>query len=268
MQIAGLFDAILFEEKNPHLIILPENTGYLDSLSKEKRRELVSRMSTKERVVILDSHYSYDSIKDKKVAVLEFETGGDETESYTKQLLVPAVEYIPRVIRVPGDLLLKRDWSAYFEEYISIEKGSETTIGAHENLRIGALFCSEVLTPTLYRATARLGANIFVNTASHSLLNSSENIYNQVVKFSKARAVESNRFFVQSGNSVPSFLIDNHGRMLGETARDKNSILYADVLLLENKTIATITGDAWVLVFLLLSIGGLRKGGYKKTRNV
>lgn len=258
VQIADLFDSILYKEEHPRIIILPENTGYLDSLSDKKRRELVGRMSMKERVVILDSHYSYDSEKNEKIAVLEFETGDDKINRYKKQLLVPAVEYIPRIIRIPGDTLLEEDWSSYFEEYLSIGKGKETTISTHENLRIGALFCSEALTPILYRTSTHLGANILINTASHSVLNSSEHMYDQIVKFSKVRAAENNRFFVQSGNRVPSFSIDNHGRMLGEIGGDQHSILYTKVLLLENKTIATVIGEAWIVVFLLLSIRGFR----------
>lgn len=266
IQIEGLFDSILYKQEHPHIIILPENTGYLDSLSEEGRRKLVSRMSTKERVVILDSHYSFDLEKNEKIAVLEFETGDDETQHYEKQLLVPAVEYIPGVIRVPSDALLKSDWSTYFEEYLSIGKGRETTIGTHENLRMGALFCSEALTSTLYRESTRLGANILINTASHSVLNSSEHMYNQIVKFSKVRAAENNRFFIQSGNSVPSFSIDNHGRMLGETERNQHSILYTDALLLENKTIATVIGESWIILFLLFSIGGLVRVSREHTR--
>jgi len=256
LQIAGLFDTILFEGKNPHLILLPENSEYLASLTAEKRKDLVRRMSKKEKVVIVDSYYSYDSEQNRKVAVLEYETGNNEIQSYTKQLLVPTAEYLPRIILLLGNLFLEKDWNVYFENYLSIEKGGETTVGMHENLRIGALFCSEVLTPTLYKESTQRGANLLVNTASHSILNSSEQIYNQILKFSKVRAVENNRFFVQSGNSVPSFAIDNHGRMLGETGRSKNSILYTDVLLLENKTVATRTGGLWIMMFALLSIGG------------
>lgn len=257
VQIEGLFDSILYKQEHPHIIILPENTGYLQSLSEKKRLELVRRMSTKERVVILDSHYSYDNTKDTKIAILEFETEGDEIEDYKKQLLVPAVEYIPEAVRTLGDVLLKEDWSTHFEKYLSIGRGGKTTIGTHGNIRMGALFCSEALTPTLYRASTRLGANVLINAASHSVLNSSEHMYGQIIKFSKVRAAENNRFFVQSGNNVPSFSIDNHGRMLGETGRDKHSILYTDVLLLENKTIATRVGEAWIVIFLLLSVGGL-----------
>jgi apolipoprotein N-acyltransferase len=255
-QIAGLFDAILFEGKNPHLILLPENSRYLEGLSTEKRKNLVHRMSAEENVAIVDSRYLYDKTKGSNVAILEFETGDDEIESYEKQLLVPTAEYLPHIINVLGNLFLEKDWNEHFEEHLSISNGDKTTIGEHEELRIGALFCSEVLTPSLYRESTRLGANILVNTASHSVLNNSEHLYNQIIKFSKTRAVENNRFFVQSGNSVPSFFIDNHGRMLGETERDKNSILYADVLLLENKTVATTTGDIWVFLFLLL-VGGV-----------
>jgi apolipoprotein N-acyltransferase len=259
MRVANLFDVILYEKEHPELILLPEYTGYIASLSKTEKRELVSRMSTETNVAIVDSRRVRSIDNDYNVSVLELETGDGFTQSYTKQLLVPTAEYIPLSIMFLGNMFLNDGWSNSFETKLTLGKGNKTTVIKHNELRIGALFCGEVITPQLYRETTRRGANLLVNVASHSFLNNSVHLYNQVVKFSKTRAVENNRYFVQSGNLAPSFVINNHGRLLGETDKDKNTVLYADVILLTNTTFANKIGGLWILVFLLLSLVGLRK---------
>lgn len=256
VQVSSLFDTILYEDKNPELIVLPENTAYMNSLSEEERRELVDRMSQKNDTVIIDTARTFEQAKQGAVASLSFDTK-EGTEHYTKQLLVPTAEYIPFSLSLFGDLFLSEGWDDYFKTRLAFKREGGTTLGGLKELRVGALFCSEVLTPSLYREATLHGANILTNSASHAFLNNSLSLYPQIVKFSKVRAVENNRYFVQAGNKVPSFVIDNHGRLLGETTSEDHSILYAEARAIANKTIATRLGNFPVFLFSLFTILGL-----------
>jgi len=254
--IMNLFDQIIFENEHPNLIILPENTGYLESLSEIGKKKLLSRVSKDKDIMIIDSHRERRA-SDNDTSILEFETKTEGPQTYVKKLLVPGAEYLPKFVEYVGNVFLKKNWQLPFKEQVAFTKGGEMSIGTLGDLKVGALFCSEAFTPSLYRETVNLGANLLVNSASHSLLHDSKTIYSQVVKFSKVRAAENNRYYIQAGNVVPSFVITNHGRMIAETSREKEAILYSDVLLLKQKTLATKIGDTWILLFFLIYISGM-----------
>lgn len=263
LRIESLFDTILYQNENPDLILLPEGLGYLRSLTDEGRSVLLERMSGKSPVMILDS-YRQNIAGSHAKSVLEFETGEGRAQQYTKQLLLPAVEFIPSLLTVFGNTFLREGWNYAFLERLAYSRGSEITLGLHREMRVGALFCSEVLSAELYRKTVREGANLLTNSASHAYLSDSKNLYQQIVKFSKVRAAENNRYFIQSGNVAPSFLIDNHGRMRMETQHGEDAVLYSNASLLENTTVATRSGEFWGPLFIFISLFSIIRSFVKK----
>ena len=52
----------------------------------------------------------------------------------------------------------------------------------------------------------------------------------------KVRAVESRRWYIQSGNMVPAFAVDSYGQVVGETEWGTSQVLSVRAPVLEERT--------------------------------
>ncbi len=214
---------------NPEVIILPEDSRFLQTLGKDKKlkRFLAGTFGGKE-VLLIDSgrYVEMDGARSR----IHFFNTKDQTEtSYDKIFLAASGEYTPYFTQ--GLLqILKRDDVLQTMKRKTYAKGKKLKVGVFKGVKVGALFCSEVYSASLYRSLVRdSGADILVNLSSQSRFHGSRILYRQNVNVAKVHAVQNNRYYVQATNVAPSFVLDNKGRLVAESGWGKASILYANV---------------------------------------
>lgn len=160
---------------------------------------------------------------------------GTTTASTYKRFLLPFGEYIP--------YLYSRGFFANTASFRDLAALGTYTPGAMPGVvatpsgaNIGVLFCDEALSPTMYRALALRGANVLVNVSSQLWFNQSRTVFAQMQHAAAVRAVESRRWFVDASNATPAFVLDEYGRIVGETPWDSTGVMRLPVPLLEGRT--------------------------------
>jgi apolipoprotein N-acyltransferase len=86
-------------------------------------------------------------------------------------------------------------------------------------------------------------------------------IYSQMQNVAKVRAVENDRWFVQSANMSPAFVLDNHGEVIAESEWNIPSVLQVPVAPRLNQTLYTKIGEGFVAL-LVVVVGMLFASSY------
>lgn len=251
-EVDAMFRKLATRGNHFDIIVLPENTFYFSRLPQISRSYRLSSLSRHGEVVIVDSIRTNSPGTDESlIAFINSERA--EVVTRAKRLLVPQGEYLSYGVAWLGKIFLGNEWYELFSDRRALERGEEMALGHSDETAIGALFCSEVLTPNIYRDLTRAGAEILTNSASHSVFTDSKNLQEQIVKYSKLRAVESGRYYVQAGNRVPSFVLSRKGELLEETGRGESMVLETKVLTYNYRTIFSVVGTEGVLgLFIIL----------------
>ncbi len=224
-------------------IILPEGLGFLA----RPASVLAARELQTSPYLIIDSQMQRDGTKR-----MEYFDAKQKNSSYTyKYSLVPFGEYYPVWLRSVLTIVGYREKFAA-RTSSTLKSGPrpepiQTPIG-----RVAALFCQEVLSPSLYQSQTKAGAEILINAASHVWYHDSRLIYAQMMRAAKIRAVENRRFFIQASNTSPSFVLDAYGRVVDESPWEKEGVLFADVYLSSLKTPYARLGLWWLIIPLLI----------------
>lgn len=251
-EVDQMFRGIASGDEHFDIIILPENTFYLARLPGISRNYRLDSLSRNGEVVIIDSVRT-DTVGPDESFITFTSSKNREVVARAKRLLVPQGEYLSYGTAWLGKLFLGNEWYELFFDKRSLERGSGVVLGYSGNTAIGALFCSEVLTPNIYRDLTKAGAEVLTNSASHSVFADSKILYQQILKYSKLRAVENSRYYIQAGNRVPSFVISNKGELLAETDTSESSVLKAAVLTHNHQTPLTTAGTGSVFFITALS---------------
>ncbi|MDP1707112.1 MAG: apolipoprotein N-acyltransferase [bacterium] len=259
------FKTLLWEAKDnydPDIIILPEDARLLRKMEIAKEQNyLTKNFGDRERLIIessrvteptgeVKSKFFFINTKDGTVAISE------------KFFLVPNGEYLPYITQVIASIM-NDESLAKFKEERNYHRGTVARVASFRGVKIGALFCSEIITNILYQKLTNQGANILINAASQSLFHGSYLLYNQTVNMGQVRAVENNRYFIQASNFVPSYVVSNTGRVVARSAWGETSVLGATVPAITHNTPYSKLGDWILLLSLIIVILGLpkRRGG-------
>lgn len=173
-----------------------------------------------------------------------------------KQFLLPMGEHIPYFYQVLIRLLGGSELLQTFVDVRGYAPGPSGGVGVARGSVIAARFCDESMSPELYRAQVRAGANILVDISSLSWFHGSPLVYEQMKLIAKVRAVENGRWFVQSGNMSPAFMIDDHGRLVDETEWGTASVLVHDVPSKSGMTPYSFAGSLVMVIPILLLLLG------------
>lgn len=189
-------------------------------------------------------------------------------EYYKKQMLLPQGEYSSYWVKYFAMIFNQKKWIASFEAERYTIPGSASSIyeaGYFDTtksglIKIGGILCYEIISPVFFRKQTEAGANILAVLASHAIFPNSKSLLNQTISIAKVRAIENNRFVVQSTNKNSSFIVSNEGEIVFISDPNKVSSYTADVPLIENKTFYTKHGDLIVIfsfIFPMLVFGYL-----------
>lgn len=154
-----------------------------------------------------------------------------EIGRYTKQMLMPLGEYAPAFTQTFFSLLQDPELHLFLQDVgHSPEVGRQLNVGEFNNVRLGGLLCSDMLSPHLYRALVREHrAQILVNLSNHFWFHGSKTLYWKTMQMARVHAVQNRAPIVVSNNVAPSFALDSDGTLLAEAGWNRREILYVDI---------------------------------------
>ena len=232
--IKELFVEISESKRSVDIIALPEDSRFLITLLKNGEIEsFMQGLFGEERVMIIDSSRVRNATGFVRSRVYYHTTVSGDLVTDEKQFLMPHGEYTPYLYRFLLTILGQGEIVDRLDRDRGYTKGNkERIVGTYEGVAVGALFCSEILSPSLYKKlTNENGANILVNLSSQSWFHGSKILYNQTISMAKIHAAQNNRYFVQSGNKSPAFILSNTGEVIVESSGDISSVIYAEIAL-------------------------------------
>lgn len=230
----NIIESIGYSGEDPDIIIFPESSRFIRTLM-NNRRDLDTFFDSifggKEKLIIDSGPISNNESEKSYLQIYYYNTADKKLDTYEKIFLTPYGEYMPNYMRFILTILGQKDFMEKYDTHTRYSRGDNLVSGSINNINIGTLFCSEIASPILYRKLAdEQSADFLVNLSSQSWFNGSPALYRQTINVAKVRAIENNRYFVQASNFVPSFIIDNTGKVVAESEWNKNSILYADII--------------------------------------
>lgn len=232
------------------IFVLPEGSNFLNQTGPSA--DILNGISFPKNSFIIDSGFPRFSGKNQLTAIF-YDTKINYSKEQLKMLLSPFGEYLPYVVKVPA-LLINRKWVESFERTRgSIKSKTEEAVVFSDSIgrQMGALFCSESLSPYFAQKLTEKGAQAIIDIGSLSFSHGSRNLDRQVGSILQFRAAESNKYLVGATNYGTSYVIDNTGEIIKSTADFDAQILPAEINLLSGKTPYHQYGD-WVLIFVSL----------------
>tara|TARA_Y100000310_G_scaffold314736_1_gene364397 strand:+ start:852 stop:2462 length:1611 start_codon:yes stop_codon:yes gene_type:complete len=255
----ALLSTIKKENRSPKIIIFPEDSRFLVGLTVAEEQNFLKEIFNDQEVLIIDS--ARIPKEEGKPVALTFNflnITEDQIVFSDKQFLIPHGEYIPYlsagILRLTGN----GEWVDNFSASRGFSKGKNVKLVDFMDFKIGALACSEAMSLSFNRKLVDQGTGFIINIASHSLFNGSKILYNQILNMGKLRAIENNRYYVHAGNFVPSFVIDNQGRLVQESDWGEDSLIYQDIAIIESDSFYNRFGR-WIFsgLFILIIFIGL-----------
>jgi apolipoprotein N-acyltransferase len=234
--MADLLKKAKEEKIEPDIIVFPEDSRFLAYYTNPQYNEFFKNVFEGKEKLVIDSARLDDGGNIRSVLYF-FNTKSGEKQNYKKMLLMFNGEYLPYIVSFAARLIGQSGWVDDFNNFRSYSKGEEITSGEFDGIKMGALFCSEIVSPELYRSVTKKGAEVLINIASDAAFHNSSLLVKQMLDTAKVRAVENNRYFIQAGNSGPSFIIDNKGRVVMFSDNPGAEILYGEVRVIGDKSV-------------------------------
>ena len=232
-------------QSSPDIIVLPEDSYALPYLGTTTIQTLLER--EKKEVMLIDSAQVSDALGTRE-RIFFYSSARGVVGTSDKTFLMPYGEYLPHIAVATARLFNFQEWLSAFDDVRGYQRGNIAVPISFDGHVLGVLFCSEIIPDSLYRKLAGGGADIFFNVASHADFHNGERIlYNQTLSSAKMKAAANRRFFVQAGNYMPSFVLNERGEILGESVRGEDSVLLVKAGFNTTKTPYTRFGD-WILL--------------------
>ncbi len=217
------------------ILLFPEG-GRGTELTNEEARVLSTRTLNGRTAIIDSGIVSEGEVFFERAFVRD--SSGEVTDTYDKLFLVPQGEYTPWlasvVLRIPGASFLRENISRAERSYA---RGHLLSTINMQTARVGLLFCSDILSPSLYRTLARDGAEVFFNASSLAALHGSPVANRVFLQIARVRAVENGRFLAISSYEAPASVISEQGVILSQTPEEPGvTVLSYDVPRRNEKT--------------------------------
>jgi len=233
------------------IVIFPESSNFsktlLNFLDDVSAKDYFNRLSDKEFIVI-DNNILPDE-ESYKSRTLFINSKNGVSDFYDKQLLTPAGEYIPYVLRL---LLFTLGKSALTLESSGLKMGTHPELLNYKNLQIKILVCSDVVSPSI-SSQDQYGLLIFLQNLG--VFKGSKAIESQFLSLLRFRAAENGKYAVLASNFGRSYVINNSGNIVKSTDSSGYQILTADVVPNKERTWYNKLGDLPILLLSLAIFG-------------
>jgi apolipoprotein N-acyltransferase len=194
-------------EKKPDIIIWPELSKDYVLQNDQYLAYLHKTITSKGPELLVGTSYKDYSDKKKKFNIaFILKSDGGTTEPYRKTRIFP------------------------FSETLWLSRGNEyKTLPSLTLLKnIGCMICLESIYPNVSRGLTRAGANVLVCISTDAAFGNSmiPYIHSQSMVI---RAVENNMYGIHAGNTGPSIICDNKGRITTRIPYGKTAFATADI---------------------------------------
>ena len=236
-------------------VILPEYS-HLWELQPEADTAALTRILKRDDGLVIDS------VQEKSQGlghnlISYHKSNGDTLFHQQKYFSVPGGEYVPYVYQVILAYVGQEQLLLHFNEQKSINHGDTPELPfAFEGVKYGALACSGIIAPELYRGMTARGAEILTSSASIDTMGISPSYSDQVIKMAKLHAVANARPFVQASRGGYSYIIDQNGGFVDKKLERGYGVLRGEVTSNSSRTTYSYTSD-WVVIvgiFVIISM--------------
>ncbi|KND50624.1 MAG: apolipoprotein N-acyltransferase [Parcubacteria bacterium C7867-001] len=219
-------------EPYPDMIVVPEGFSLDQAYSSIELHDSVLNLFKGKDILIVNSEYrsvtetegttSYDRyIAPTKPGSVEhatlyyYSTVHGKIASYAKMFLMPLGEYQPYTTSPVLSLFGDPEIDQYLTRLRSLVRGSETVAVPWNGKIVGALLCSESISPYLFHdLAANKGASVLVELFNPAWFRGSRTLSEKMEQIGKVHAVRNRAWYLQSANASPSFIIDPTGRVV------------------------------------------------------
>ncbi len=231
--------------KPADIVVMPEYSGFFDSSYKQYAlRNLRARGTI---VTTIEGEGSPNTNQ-----LVYYSADNAFISRQDKTFLIAGGEYVPYIFEGLFRSL-KRDYIVDgFNQSEQVRKGNSIEYPVETpSAIIGGLACSGVVNLSEYRRMSKEGADILVNPASLSLLNTSSLYHAQERYLTRFHSVANARAFVQASRSGESYIRDSDGEIVS-FANGDSGLIESSVARNSDRTIYTLTGENLVLAMLFV----------------
>jgi len=131
-----------------------------------------------------------------------------------KEFFLPLGEYMPYIYEALFRALGQGEKVDRLKKERAYVPGGQSSAISFLGERLGALSCSEVLSPSLYRHLVKgEGATLLINLSSLSWFHGGVNPFNQLLLIARVHAVSNGTWYFQATNAGPPVVIDPYGKV-------------------------------------------------------
>ncbi len=195
---------------SPMFIVYPEDARYLSHLS-------VNDLQTLSKVFAKTLFVDGDTLKTKEgfsnVSIFYSPTASKPI-ARGKELLLPFNEYLPYLFRSMFQIFIEKDAvDAYTRNHSYTPIYSKKTI-LFDDIRIGTLICSEILSYSLLNRLHKEDADIVFFQSHLSVFHNNPWFIMHMRSFTKVAAAQLRTTIITSSNGSPSMVVSPHGKIL------------------------------------------------------
>lgn len=252
-----LIEIIKSSSKNttPDILVLPEESQF-HLLSPTERSEITEAVFGNSNGYIITTAFS-NTPSGRQIPVLQyFDTKGRIISTQQKNFLIPVGEYLPLALETVMNISGNSEAITAHKQTRLHKRGEKPESPVYINeTSIGALACSGVLSPYLYRDLANQGAEVFVNSAALDIFAKSDIYYDQTQNIVRFQAIANGRPFVHSAMGGDSYILDSRGNYLTYSKPRELAYRVSNITPSSRQTIYTKLGEYFVPLSLLLLLG-------------
>lgn len=225
------------------LIVLPEYSGvFAANYSDFAKTYVTGRLANDGSAIDVDEWHN-----NGRYTVLQLrDNQGRLVDQHTKGFLIPTGEFLPTIVssyyRFTGQQAVVDSFTANR----LIKKGDSPKVFTGQQLEIGAVSCSGILSKTDYQRLTRQGAEVLTNSASLIILNKSQSYFRQSLAMAKFHSIANARVFIQASKQAPAFVLDQTGNYIVKPDEIKDQFTDFQFHTNTQKTVYSQLGE-WVL---------------------
>jgi apolipoprotein N-acyltransferase len=218
-EVEGRLRSLLAQaaSSSPDIIVMPEGFGVRKAFPEAGREDVLAGLFGPE-ALILSADYVHEGDA-TRMRLSYGHTAEGELTRYDKLFFIPLGEYSPYLAAPLYAPFRDRGVESHLGKVRNrLARGDGVTATAFKGRVIGALLCSDSLSPHLYRAqAARYGANVLVNLSNEAWFHGTPLVHERLVQIGKVHAVANRAYYLQASNLAPSFAISPNGALIAES---------------------------------------------------
>jgi apolipoprotein N-acyltransferase len=220
------------EDHAIELIVLPEVLGFTRMFGNYETGLETIRSWFGRRDVLVASSEKVPAGNGFVEQLVYTSTQSGRVSEYTKMLLVPLGEYTPSFSTVLYALIKDEGVRTYFNNLHSygLSAGTDVTPVTYNNVTIGGLLCSDLLSPQLYHTLVKRDhSTLLISLSNQYWFHGSHILFDKTLQMARVRAVQGHVPFVLANNAAPSFMLDPTGKVVRQSRWHTPEVLVHEI---------------------------------------